>query len=305
MASHLPGKTDYALLVSLAAIWGASFLFIKLAIPEIPPVTLTALRVSIGALVLVGVLVFLGKRLPRDLPTWRLAFLVGFFGNALPFGLISWGEEKIDVGLAAMLMAPMPLFTILLAHMFTADEKLNPRKIAGVFCGIAGLVVLIGPARLIELGADTQRELAVILAALFYAINALISKRLSGHEPYSAATAFLLCSVIILVPAALVLEVPVEALSQASVGAFMSVLALGVVGTALAAILMLAILRRQGPSYFAQINFLIPVFGVLWGAIFLAEQPGINGLVALALILAGIAISRGRRPALAANPAEY
>jgi drug/metabolite transporter (DMT)-like permease len=280
---------DYALLVLLAAIWGGSFMLIKLAVDTVPPVTITTARVAIGALLFAAAIVVTGRRLPRDWSIWGWTALAALFGLALPFSLISWGEQHIDSGLAAILMAGMPLMTLVLARIVFA-EPLTAGKLIGVGFGIAGLVILIGPAKLATLGEDAMRQIAVVLASFCYALNAVVMKRISGQDPYAVSAAIMICGSAMLVPASFLLDAP-WTLDPTPV-AWFALVTLGVFPTALASLIMLALLRRQGAGYFSQINFLVPLFGVFWGVAILSERPPASALVALALILAGIAISR-------------
>jgi drug/metabolite transporter (DMT)-like permease len=294
VTTPLPRAMDYVLLTLLAAIWGGSFMLIKLAVDTVPPVTITTARVGIGALLFVAVIVVTGRGLPRDPRIWGWTAMAALFGLALPFSLISWGEQRIDSGLAAILMAGMPLMTLILARIVSA-EPLTAGKLVGVGFGIAGLVVLIGPEKLATLGADAVRQIAVVLASFCYAVNAVVTKRISGQDPYSVSAAIMICGSAMLVPASLLLDAP-WTLNPTPV-AWFALITLGLLPTALASLLMLALLRRQGAGYFSQINFLVPLFGVFWGVAILSERPPASALVALALILAGIAISR-RTPRL-------
>jgi drug/metabolite transporter (DMT)-like permease len=220
---------------------------------------------------------------------WVFILLAGLFGNALPFTLISWGEERIDSGLAAILMAPMPLTTLLLAHVFT-EEKLNAGKLAGVGLGIAGLVVLIGPQSLTRLGDDTVRQLAVAAAGCCYAVNAVASKWLTGGSRLGMTAAVMMASIVFMAPLSLL--DPAAWSFAPSALSLTAIVVLAVMQTAIGTLLMLGIVARQGASFFSQINFLIPLFGVMWGALILAERPSPNAVAALALILAGVGVAR-------------
>ncbi len=301
--TSLPRPTDYLLLVALAAIWGGSFMLIKLAIGTVPPVTVTAARVVVGALLFVLIVLATGRRLPREPRVWGAAALAAFFGLALPFSLIAWGEARIDAGLAAILMAGMPLMTLILAR-FAGNEPFTLNKLMGVGLGIVGLVILIGPEKLAALGGDTRRELAVLGASSCYAVNAVVTKRIAGGDPYAVSAAILLAGMAMLVPASLVLDAP-WALHPAGV-AWLALVLLGLFPTGFASLILLAILRRQGAGFFAQINFLVPLFGVAWGFAVLSERPPASALTALAVILAGVAISRGTqrlpRPSFVETP---
>lgn len=291
MSAPLPRALDYALMIALAAIWGASFMLMKVAVETVPPVTMTAGRVAIGGVFFVAVVMATGRHLPSDPRIWGWASLTGLFGLALPFTLISWGEEHIDSGLAAILMAGMPLMTLLLARFVSGDEPLTAGKLIGVCLGIVGLVVLIGPEKLVALGEDAVRQIAVVAASFCYAVNAIVTKRISKHDPYAVSAAIMICGTVLLLPASIVADAP-WTLAPSGL-AMLAVLLLGLFPTALASLIMLALLRRQGAGFFAQINFLVPLFGVFWGFAILSERPPASALVALAIILMGIAISRG------------
>lgn len=290
MDGSRPGAGDYALLLLLSAIWGSSFLFIKLAVATAPAASSTAVRIAVAALLMIVIARAAGQSMPRGTRVWGLICLAGIFGNALPFTLISWGEEVIDSGLTAILMAVMPLSTVLLAHVLTADEKLNLPKGAGIVFGIAGLVVLIGPQKLMQLGEDTLRQLAVAAAAACYGLHAIITRSLVGLPRRALIAAILSVSFLMQLPFALILDKPWTLEPSAmSLGAMV---VLGILHTALATLLMFAVVGRQGASFFSQINFLVPLFGVLWGVLVLSEVPPPNAYIALGLILIGIAISR-------------
>ncbi len=285
-----PGPGAYALLMALALLWGSSFLFIKIGVATIPPVTLTAMRLIAATIILYIFARQAGQPLPAGKAIWGTIALAAFFGNAVPFTLINWGEEVIDSGLAAILMSGMPLFTLVCAHLVTDDEKMNRRKFAGVLCGLAGLVVLIGPAKLSQLGDDGVRQLAVATASICYGIHALIIRQVKNVPGKALAACVIGASALMVVPVALLLEQPWTL--QPSSASLWSALVLGIFQTALATLMMFALIRRQGATFFSQINFLVPLIGVAYGMVFLAERPSANAYAALALILAGIAIAR-------------
>ena len=301
MTQSPPGVRDYVLLLTLSALWGSSFLFIKVGVETVPAATLTLTRLVIAAAVLVVVARMAGQSIPRGARLWGVITAAALFGNALPFTLIAWGEEGIDSGLAAILMAVMPLTTVLLAHIFTSDEKMTPRKALGVILGISGLIVLIGPEKLAQLGEDTLRQLAVAGAAFCYGINAIVTKGLTGQPRRALAAALMAISTVMLIPVTLIMDEPWRI--EPSALSLAAIIGLGVFQTAIGTLLMLAIVRRQGASFFSQINLLIPLFGVMYGALLLFERPPPSAYAALALILLGVAVARGRRRAvIAARP---
>lgn len=293
MMQARPGLTDYALLCALAAMWGGSFMLIKVAGADFPPFTMTALRLIGGAALLIPVAFVLGERLTWNVGTLVTIALIGLFGNALPFSLITWGERTVDAGLAAILMGIMPIATLLLAHFFSDNETLTTRKVAGVCIGFTGLVVLTGPAVLRDLGNDGIRQLAILAAAICYAIGAIMTKRLVRLPRRAAGAAILTAGAMLTLPFCLVIDDPF-ALTPGLVPT-LAVVTLALLPTALAALLMFAVLERQGAGFFGQVNLLVPLFGVAWAAIILSERPTVNAYIALSFILAGIIVARGGR----------
>jgi len=228
--------------------------------------------------------------LPRGSRYWILIFAASLFGSTLPFALITWGQVEVDAGLTAILMAVMPLITILLAHFVTLDERMNRYKLIGVLTGLAGVVVLIGWDKLGQLGDEMMRQYAIALGAVCYAINALVTKHLTDLPRYPMSAALLLAASVMLVPASLITDRPWQL--HWSGEAAWSILALALVPTALATLLLLSIVGRQGASFLSQINFMVPLFGVFFGAIILGEVLAPIAWIALLMILLGIAISR-------------
>jgi len=281
---------DYALLILLASMFGASFMMTKVAVVDVPPATIAISRIAIGGVMLFFIMLMYKQTLRSLLPHWKMIALAGFFGTALPFFLISWGQEKVDAGLTAILMAVMPLFTLVLAHFFTNDEKLNAFKVIGFCLGLLGVAVLIGFDKLASFGEDTIRSYAIMLAACSYAVHAILSKFLTELPRYAVSSAVLLVSVLILLPMVLYLDTP-WALDISTKSWWMLIL-LGVLPTGVGMLMLFAIIERQGASFLSQINFLVPVFGVLWAIALINETLPPNALAALIIILAGVAIAR-------------
>jgi drug/metabolite transporter (DMT)-like permease len=287
----------YVLLLVLAAIWGSSFLFIKIAVAAIPPVTLVAARLVLAAAGMGLYLWAIGGRLPRDGAIWRDFVVIAIAGNVLPFALISWGEVVIDSGLAAILMAIMPLFSLTLAHFFTSDERLTPARLAGLCVGFAGILVLVGPDALAGLGREVLAQIAVAGGAISYAVSNVYT-RVRGVVALPAAvtsTGVLICAAVMAVPFSLIVDRPWHLMP--STDSLIALVVLALVCTSLAYLILFRLITTTGATFVAFINYLVPVFGVIWGAVFLREtvQPG--AIAGLALILAGIGLSRfgGRR----------
>ncbi|WP_099864686.1 DMT family transporter [Pararhizobium haloflavum] len=292
-----PGTIDYGLLLLLASLWGGSFILIKIALSEMPPATITAARLVLGA-VFLGLIARVtgGGRLSRDGSTIALILLVGLVGNAAPFGLIAWGEELVDAGLASILMGIMPIATLVMAHVF-ANETLTFRKLIGVSIGFLGLVVLVGPALLRDLGQDGIRQLAILAAAICYGISAILTRRLIGQPRLALGAAILGAGALGIVPIALAFEQPW--LLAPGGQTLLAVLLLGIFPTAVAALLVFQVIDRQGAGFFGQVNLLVPIMGVFWAIVILGEMPQPRAWLALFLILVGIAVARGasRAPA--------
>jgi drug/metabolite transporter (DMT)-like permease len=291
MAHRLPNAGDYGLLLLLAAIWGSSFAFIKIGVTEVPPITLTAVRLGLAAAFLLLVLAVTRRAFPTGRALWSMMVASAFIGNALPFCLIAWGQQSILSGTAAILMGVMPLFTMVLAHAFTDDEKLNLRKVVGMAVGLFGLCVLVGPAALQGLTASFVGMLALLAAATCYGFNAVLIRRMDAPDRASAVTIIILLSALIVAPFAFVLEDPLVV--TAGLKAWSAVMTLGVLHTAIATLLMFTIIGRAGASFFSQLNLIVPIAGVVWAAVLLSEIPGLNALAALGLIILGILIAKG------------
>ena len=281
---------DYALLVVLASMFGASFMMTKIAVVDVPPATIALTRIAIGGVLLFFIMLMYSQTLRSLLPYWKMIALAGFFGTALPFFLISWGQEKVDAGLTAILMAVMPLFTLVLANFFTNDEKLNVFKIIGFCLGLLGVAVLIGFDKLSSFGEETIRSYAIMLAACSYAVHAILSKYLTDLPRYAVSSAVLLVSILFLLPIVLYLDAPWTL--DISAKSWWMLILLGILPTGVGMLMLFAIIERQGASFLSQINFLVPVFGVLWAIALINETLPPNALAALLIILAGVAIAR-------------
>lgn len=288
-----PRWRELALLGLLAAIWSSSFVFIRVAVETIPPMTVTAGRLAIAAAILIAFARAGGHRLPLKPAVWGLFLFIGCFGNALPFTLIGWGEQRIASGLTAILMGIMPVITVLLAHLFTDDERLDLRRAGGVVLGFCGLITLVGVEALSGLGAEVLSQLAVLGGASSYAVTTIFVRRfvrLPGRLMAAGATA---AGTLLILPVALLHERPWTL--DPSPESLLSVTALGIGATAFATLLYFRLIRRLGATVFSQVNYLVPVLGLGWGMLLLDERPGLQAFAALAMILAGVALVSRRR----------
>lgn len=279
------------MLAALSLLWGGSFLFAKVAVVEIPPVTLVASRVALAACALMVWLRARGLSIPREI--WGACAAMGVLNNVVPFGLIFWGQQTIGVGLAAIANATTPLWTIVLAHFLTADEKLTGTRLAGVVVGIAGVIVLVGPDALNGLGAVGLAQLAILGATLSYALALIWGRRFRGRPPILPATGQLVASTLIALPLALVIDAPwnLPIPSGTVIGA---VVALALASTALAYSLYFAIMARSGAGNAALVTMLIPPSAMLLGWAVLGEMPGVSSLAGFAVIVLGLILVDGR-----------
>ena len=290
--------THWLLLLALVAMWGSSFMLVKVALQAIGPLHLVAGRLVIGAAVLAALLLALGRRWPQGRRMWGFFLAMAITGNALPFLLISWGQQGIDSGLAGILMAVMPLTTLVLAHFLVADERLSGARVGGFLLGFLGIVVLIGPEALLEVsgeGTALLSQLSVLGGAICYAANTVIARRRPDCEPISAAAGVMLLAAGVMLPAAWAFggPLPFAGLPVAALppGPLFALAALGLVSTALATVVYLKLVTLAGAGFVALINYLIPLWAVLVGMAILDERPAWTALLALGLILAGVALS--------------
>ncbi|MBE7183880.1 MAG: DMT family transporter [Methylobacterium mesophilicum] len=288
---------EWAMLLLLSVLWGGSFFFNGVALHALPPLTLVVLRVGLAALILNAALPLLDLRLPRERKIWAAFFVMGLLNNAIPFTLIVWGQTAIPSGLAAILNATTPLFTVLVAHGLTADEKLTSGRIAGMGLGLIGVVVMVGPSALAGLGADVLAQLAVLGAALSYAFAGVYGRRFRrmGVVPLVTAAGQVSASTLMLLPLALLADRP-WTLSMPGLSVWAAVLGLAALSTALAYVLYFRILSSAGATNLLLVAFLIPVSAILLGAAGLGERLGFGHYLGMALIGCGFVAIDGRLP---------
>jgi drug/metabolite transporter (DMT)-like permease len=285
--------TDWILLVTLSILWGGSFFFTKLVVMVLPPLTVALARVVLAAAMLVVLARATGVALPDRLSAWRPYLVMGLLNNAIPFALIFWGQTHIPSGLAAILNATTPLFTVLVAHWATADEKLTTARLAGVAAGLAGVVVMIGPDLLRDIGGHVLGQFAVLLAAVSYAFAGVYGRRFRGEPPLRVAAGQLVASSMLLAPVAILLDRP-WTLPPPGMATIAALVALAALSTALAYLIYFRILARAGATNVLLVTFLIPVSAILLGTLVLGEQLEPRHLVGMAAIGIGLAAIDGR-----------
>jgi drug/metabolite transporter (DMT)-like permease len=283
---------EWGLLLLLSVLWGGSFFFSKIAVGELPPLTVVLFRVALAALTLNVVVLLSGRRMPADPRTWGALVVMGLLNNAVPFSLIFWGQTQIASGLASILNATTPLFTVLVAHVATTDEPLTPRRLLGVLTGIAGVAVMIGPGAFAGGGA-TVAKVAVLGAAFSYAFAAIWGRRFRGLSPTVTAAGQLTASAIVITPVALLIDRP-WTLSAPSTRVIGAIVALAIVSTAAGYLLYFAVLSRAGATNVSLVTLLIPPSAMVLGALFLAERIEPRDLLGLVFIAAGLVAIDGR-----------
>jgi drug/metabolite transporter (DMT)-like permease len=290
-ASPRMGAIDWLLLLTLSVLWGGSFLFAKIALAEVPPLTLVLLRVVIAAAALHLLVRAAGLSMAVGWPLWAACFGMALLNNVIPFSLIFWGQQWIGAGLAAILNATTPLFTVLVAHVLAADEKVSGAGLAGVMIGLAGVVLMIGPDALGGFSASLAGQIACIGAAMSYAFAGVFGCRFRGLPPMVSACGQVSASSVMMLPVTLVLDKAL-ALPLPSARAILAILAL--VSTALAYIIFFRILKSAGATNLALVTFLIRVSAIVLGVVVLGEALLLRHLIGMAAIGVGLACIDGR-----------
>ena len=287
------GSLEWGLLLTLSVLWGGSFFFTEVALAELPPFTIVLGRVGFAAVALVLVASVTGHRLPLDLRLWGAFLVMGALNNLIPFCLIVWGQTRIGSGLASILNATTPLFTILIAHALTADEKLTPGRLAGVLLGLAGVTVMIGGEVLAGLGPGVVAQLAVLGAALSYAFAGIFGRRFKDTAPLVTAAGQVTATTLLMLPLALVVDRP-WSLPMPSLTAWGTIGGLALLSTAAAYVIYFRILAAAGATNLLLVTFLIPVSAVLLAVSVLGERLAPGQLAGMALIGLGLAAIDGR-----------
>jgi len=298
------GKTmapaEWLALALLGLIWGGSFFFVAVALEELPPLSIVWLRVGLAALALWLYCRLAGIRIPAGRSAVTAFAVMGLLNNAIPFSLIVWGQTQIAGGLASILNATTPMFTVIVAHFAGGDERLTGGKLAGIFLGLAGVAAMFLPAIdsvSTEFSSPRQlpAQLAILGAAFSYGLAAVFGRRFArlGVPPVATATGQLIASSLMLAPVFVIVDRPWH-MALPGVETSLSVLGLALACTAFAYVLYFRILARAGATNLSLVTFLVPVSAILLGAIFLAEELAPRHYAGMALIFAGLAVLDGR-----------
>lgn len=288
-------RNEWVMLIALSLVWGGSFFFNAIAIRELPVFTFVVARVALAAVILLAVLRFRGEWLPRDPKVWAAFFGMGLLNNAIPFSLIVAGQTHLASGVAAILNASTPLFTVILAHVLTSDEKMSGGKLVGVVVGLLGVAAMVGGEAIQNLGAHVGAQLMCVGAAISYAFAGIYGRRFKamGVTPMTTATGQVIASSLILLPVALLTDRP-WTLPMPSLQAIAAVIGVAAISTALAYVLYFQLLSTAGATNLSLVTFLVPVSAILLGTLFLGEVLQARHIVGMALISLGLAAIDGR-----------
>jgi drug/metabolite transporter (DMT)-like permease len=286
------GRIEWALLTILSLFWGASFFFYKVLV-ELGPFTVVLGRMGIAAAVMIPVLYARGGKLP----TWRAwgpYFVMALLNNVIPFSLFAYSERHITSGLASIINAMTPIFTVLVAHIWTHNEKLSWNKAAGVGCGLLGVVILIGPAALADIGGkDVLGEVCCLLATVSYGFSGVYGKRFSGRPLNEVVTGQVVAATILVAPLAILLEQP-WTLPAPGLAVWASLTGIALVSTVAAYLIYFHILAKAGATNISLVTFLVPVSAVLMGVFFLGETVNVSAIAGIVVIGLGLACIDGR-----------
>ena len=292
---HRMSPTEWTLLALLSLLWGGSFFFSKIAVEALPPLTVVLARVGLAAIALGLFLRATGRPIPRGRALWLSFAGMGLLNNLIPFALIFWGQTIISSGLASILNATTPVFSLLVAHALTADEKLAANKLAGVALGIIGIVVLMGAQAVAGAAGSVLAILACLGAALSYGFASVFGRRFRrmGVEPALGAFGQITATTVMMVPIALIADMPWR-LAAPSLSVWAALLGLALLSTALAYIIFFRLLATAGATNTSLVTLLIPVSAVLLGSLFLGEALSVSQAAGMALIGLGLLAIDGR-----------
>jgi len=287
-----PSTANWISIFALGLIWGGTFMVVSIALRGYGPITVACARTTLGALALLGIMFALRRPLPSP-QAMRSIAIIGPLNTALPFMLLSWGLQYVPSAFAGISMAVLPLFVLPLAYFFS-DETLNLRRVVGVMFGVIGAIVLIGPGVLrIGTGMEPWGQIACLLATLSYSISSILTRRCPPVDSITMAAFTLMFGSIIMIPLMIMIEgVPTPTTREST----LAIIVLGLVPTAFAAYLRILVVRTAGSVFMTNVNYQVPLWSVVFGAVVLDENLPIEFFIALGIILVGLAISQGKNP---------
>lgn len=294
---------SWALIGALGVIWGGAFTSTTVAVASATPLSLAAVRLVLGALLLLALARFWGDGLPRSLREWRFVVIVALAANSIPFALLSWAQLHVESSLAGVLMASLPLMVLPMAHAFVPGDPMTWRKTLGFGVGFAGVTYLIGWDAFSQIGGapvEILAQLACLAAAAGYATGSIATKLSPHRNPYSFGAAAISIAALLSTAMAFAFEDPL-AISWTPEAAA-AALYLGVFPTGVAMVILQIVIARRGPSFLSLVNYQVPLWALAFGVMFLGEEAPARAGLALCLILLGVAIAQGLR--MRARPAD-
>lgn len=292
MVNKAMGLRAYLYILLLSILWGCSFFFIKLSLRDITPLTMVLIRVGVSAIILTIMVYASGKKMPSSRGVWGAFFVMGALNNLIPFSLIIWGQQHVESSIASILNAASPLFSIVLAHYLTSEERMTSTRVAGVLLGLAGVGILIGFDGFQASNTRLLGQMAMLGAALCYAFSAIYGRRFRGMPPLVIASGVLTGATVMIIPAVFLLEKPFS-LQPGSV-TIAALTGLTLLSTALAYVFYFKTLAITGPTNLLLVTFIIPVVAVFLGVVILGESLGLNVIIGMIFIFASLAVTDGR-----------
>lgn len=284
----LRAQADWLLFIALGIIWGSSYLFIKIGVATVTPITLVAMRLAIGAVVLGVVFWVAGGRLPRQARTWLHLTVMAVLNIVVPFSLIAWAELNVASSLAAVLTATTPLFAIVIAALLLRSERITSQRVTGLAVGFLGVVVLVGPAAFAS-GSSAAAVVAVLAAAASYAGATVYARRtLTGLPPM--VPALLQVAIALVISASLALAVEGVPALPTDPSVVISLLWLGVLGSGVAYLIYFRLVRTWGATRTTAVTYLMPVVGIALGVVVANETVDVRVVAGAALVVGGVAL---------------
>ncbi len=285
-----PTRTDYIVLFALGALWGSSFGAIKIALHGVTPLTVMSVRILLAGAALLLLILVRKTPFPRGIQNWIKIGWMALFGTLIPFFLVPWGQLQIDSSLAAILMAVNPLFALTLGHFFSDHESFTLRQLLAMLVGFSGILLVFGENAISSINGNIWAQLAVIGAGFCYTISGVIVSRVRGASADSVSTSIFICSSVIVFPVWMILEQPWSLHFETE--SLLALTHLGLVSTGMAFLMRYYIILRAGAVFLSYVAFIIPMFGILFGILFLGETISVNTMGAVVLILSGVYLGR-------------
>ncbi|MDC0151973.1 DMT family transporter [Deltaproteobacteria bacterium] len=285
-----PTRTDYIVLFALGALWGSSFGAIKIALHGVTPLTVMSVRILLAGAALLLLILVRKTPFPRGIKNWIKIGWMALFGTLIPFFLVPWGQLQIDSSLAAILMAVSPLFALTLGHFFSDHESFTLRQLLAMLVGFSGILLVFGENAISSINGNIWAQLAVIGAGFCYTVSGVIVSRVRGASADSVSASIFICSSVIVFPLWMILEQPWSLHFETE--SLLALTHLGFVSTGMAFLMRYYIILRAGAVFLSYVAFIIPMFGILFGILFLEETISVNTMGAVVLILSGVYLGR-------------